>query len=204
MVLLVIVDVLKKEWGKLKDNYRKTKNKREKATRSGAGNKKALPTCNYFTELSFLYDSMSHRSVDSNIPSCIMSPCSNNTEDDNDNNSEISLSISSLGSPTNQSTTNGSTSILTNKQCVTNNDTPATSSKTKRRRCSNDESADLLLVKALDKHLNKENVEPPVENDDNRLFCLSLVPSLKMLSPRKNALARLKIQQLLFDIGFDE
>ena len=75
-MFFIVADVLKKEWGKLRENYRKTLTKREKATRSGAGNKKPLPTCNYFTELSFLSDSMSNRSCTSNIPQSLLSPLS--------------------------------------------------------------------------------------------------------------------------------
>ena len=37
-------------------------------------------------------------------------------------------------------------------------------------------------------------------NDSNHLFCLSLVDTMKSLSPRDNALARMKIQQVLFEI----
>lgn len=41
-------------------------------------------------------------------------------------------------------------------------------------------------------------------NDSDERFLLSCSPILKRLSNKKNALARLKIQQLLFDIEFDE
>lgn len=43
-----------------------------------------------------------------------------------------------------------------------------------------------------------------VQNDPDERFLLSCLPSLKRLSNKKNALARLKIQQLLYDIEFDE
>lgn len=42
------------------------------------------------------------------------------------------------------------------------------------------------------------------QNDPDERFLLSCAPILKRLSNKKNALARLKIQQLLFDIEFDE
>lgn len=40
-------------------------------------------------------------------------------------------------------------------------------------------------------------------NDPDERFLLSCLPILKRLSTRKNALARLKIQQLLYEIEFD-
>lgn len=42
------------------------------------------------------------------------------------------------------------------------------------------------------------------QSDPDERFLLSCAPILKRLSNKKNALARLKIQQLLFDIEFDE
>lgn len=198
-IFIYIADVLKKEWAKLKDNYRKTKSKREKMTRSGAGSKKPLPTCNYFAELSFLYDSVSNRSVESNIPSYVMSPHFQSMEDDKDNdNSNLSPSTSSLSSPINIATGSG-----ISKQYSINSSADTEDVQLKKRRRISNDSTDLLLVKTLDKHLNKDT-DPEIENDDNRLFCLSLVPTLKLLNPRKNALARIKIQQLLFDITYDE
>ena len=208
---------MKKEWSKLKDNYRKTKAKREKATRSGAGNNKPLPTCNYFAELSFLSGSVSNRSVDSNIPTSILtplsspqslvgnpltvstqSPVSTLAEDETDDISERN-SIS-LSSPVDRAFES-----CTSSQTIK---TPIPK-KTRKRHFVDNDNADILLVKALDKHLNQtESVNPPVkqkqeEVDDNRLFCLSLVETLKGLDPRKNVLARIKIQQVLFDVKFD-
>lgn len=41
-------------------------------------------------------------------------------------------------------------------------------------------------------------------NDPDERFLLSCLPILKRLTNKKNALARLRIQQLLFEIEFDE
>lgn len=43
-----------------------------------------------------------------------------------------------------------------------------------------------------------------MHNDPDERFLLSCLPILKRLPNKKNALARLKIQQLLFEIEFDE
>ena len=60
---------------------------------------------------------------------------------------------------------------------------------------------DLAIVETL-KSSKKEVSEEPKEKekDCNVLFCLSLVDTLKALSPRENSLAKLKIQQVLFEI----
>ena len=42
------------------------------------------------------------------------------------------------------------------------------------------------------------------EQDDSKLFCLSLISTLKRLSPRKRQLAKLRIQNVLFEIEFSE
>ena len=41
------------------------------------------------------------------------------------------------------------------------------------------------------------------EDDDNMLFCKSIAPTLRGLPPRKSKLAKLKIQELLFNIEFE-
>lgn len=40
--------------------------------------------------------------------------------------------------------------------------------------------------------------------DSDERFLLSLAPSLKRLNTKKNTMARIKIQQLLFELEFDE
>lgn len=47
-------------------------------------------------------------------------------------------------------------------------------------------------------------VQQPQELDSDDKFLLSLSPALKRLSAKKNFLARIKIQQLLYEIEFDE
>ena len=186
----ISADVLKKEWGKLRDNYRKTLSKREKATRSGAGNKKALPACNFFAELSFLRDSMVNRSSVSNIPETILTPM-------------VSPSASSTLAEDDIAEVERHTSSHTTTQPIHSGTIPAPP-KRKRRSNSNEEQADVLLAQALDRHLNAEEQQNPQEEDDDRLFCLSLVKTLKKLNERKNAQARIKIQTILYELQFDD
>lgn len=51
---------------------------------------------------------------------------------------------------------------------------------------------------------NSQPQQSSAQNDPDERFLLSCAPILKRLPNKKNALARLKIQQLLFDIEFDE
>ena len=44
--------------------------------------------------------------------------------------------------------------------------------------------------------------EPDYADDSHMLFCKSLVTSLKNLEPVKNRQARMKIQQVLFELEF--
>ena len=61
---------------------------------------------------------------------------------------------------------------------------------------------DLLLAEALSKSGgSKEKSEE--EDDSDWHFCKSLVSILKKLPPKKNRLARLEIQQVLFRYEFD-
>ena len=76
--LIVLVDYLKKEWEKLKDNYRKCIQRRDRMTKSGSGSTK-LPVCNFFKELSFLKDISSNRKGTSNVPNSTLNQT--NTED---------------------------------------------------------------------------------------------------------------------------
>lgn len=206
--LNVHIDVLKKEWAKLRDNFRKTLSKREKAMRSGAGNKKMLPTCNYFTELSFLRDSLSNRTCESNIPSTILNPLSSplgineKFDMENHNINDDLPGISPMTSPSNSSCSSSAGGTGYNQYAST----PSLNSR--KRKPPSDESADIMLIKAIDRHLNPPTIEPQVlqeknEDNDNRLFCLSLVETLKSMDAKKNAMARVKIQQALFEVKFE-
>ena len=193
---------MKKEWAKLRENFRKTLIKREKATRSGAGSKKPLPSCNYFVELSFLTDSMSNRPSTTNVPPRLPSPigspastiCGEDVADDIQQHIETNITPVS----TNITPVSKRSDVTTRSSDYSN--------PRKRRSVDADENANLLLVQTLDKHLNQpEQAQVQLqEEDDDRLFCLSLVKTLKGMAPKKNALSRIKVQQVLFDVQFQD
>lgn len=50
--------------------------------------------------------------------------------------------------------------------------------------------------------LKRKRIELHNGNDEDELFCLSLVANLKRLSPRRKAIAKMRFQQVLFDFEF--
>ena len=72
------------------------------------------------------------------------------------------------------------------------------SSKRKKRSDVNDPVEEFLLQELK----GKGNAEAAKDAED--LFCESIAPTLRRLSLQKRQLAKLKIQQLLFDIEFND
>ena len=65
-------------------------------------------------------------------------------------------------------------------------------------------AVDTLLVKTLKDMQGPQTPVGVLDEDEATLFCKSLVPVLRKLPARKNRLANLKINQLLFDIEFGD
>ena len=170
----ISADDIQKLWTNLWENFRKCIKKREQRTRSGAGSSK-LPTCNYFTELSFLTDTLKNKPTDSNLDRAIRFGKENTTP-----RSEESSDVD----------------FTPKRTMKRNRDVNRATNNTQQQQPS---MLDLAIVETL-KSSKKEVSEEPKEKDCNVLFCLSLVDTLKALSPRENSLAELKIQQVLFEI----
>lgn len=69
-----------------------------------------------------------------------------------------------------------------------------------------DENTETYTIEeATDTHVkfNRSSfVEQTLDSDEK--FLLSLAPNLRRLNTKKNTMARIKIQQLLFELEFDE
>ena len=50
--------------------------------------------------------------------------------------------------------------------------------------------------------LNKKS-KPETEKSDEEMFALNIVPALKRMTNQQRALAKLRIQQVLYEIEFD-
>ena len=169
-----LVDDIKKLWTKLRENYRKCLKKREQKTRSGAGTGR-LPSCNFFNELQFLADTLNNKPTDSNLNLAAVNYDKENT------------------TPDNLTTTDNNN--FTRKRTTKRHSDDRLTYQTQQQPQPN--MLDVAIVETL-RASKKE--EEPKEKDSNVLFCLSLVDTLKSLSPRNNAFAKLKIQQILFEI----
>ena len=83
--------------------------------------------------------------------------------------------------------------------------------KAKKRKQKNvDSLADEELATTLKKVnqttelLISKELHGESEDDADTLFCRSIIPTLRNLTPRNNKLAKIKIQQFLFELEFEE
>ena len=68
-------------------------------------------------------------------------------------------------------------------------------------------SVDKMLIKTLGAMEEKEKASDSAvdeQKDSDYLFCNSLVPILRGLTPKKNRYAKMKIQQLLYEVEYEE
>ena len=161
-------------------------------TRSGAGSSK-LATCRHFNLLSFLHSTVTSQGTGSNVD---IGLCEN--KNDVESSNEI----------------NEDSQITTNSRSIIDmsNATETCQAKNKSKRKSED-ATDVQLreslnnvndaVKAITQNQNFVN-ETNNDTDSDMLFCRSLVDSLRGLTPRKNKIARMKIQKVLFEVEFED
>ena len=175
--------VLTKEFDRLKDNYRRCIRKREKMTRSGCAGTK-LPTCEYFVELSFLRDIVTGRKTDSNIPT------------------EITTSTSSVSS------TPAPTPTVMDTNSVQSSSTSCDAKSIRNaRKCRSDQIDELLAISlSNDLKNNKKEVTKYTEpgQDEDVLFCSSLVKTFQKLKGKINKRAKMKVMQVLLEFEDDD
>ena len=187
--VLFLVEYLKTQWKYLKDNFKRCITNRNKLTRSGAAGGK-LPQCKYFEQMQFVLDKVSNKSSVSNIDMSV--------DDD-----ELPLSPSPETSSPKADT---AASINGKRECE-----EAVFVMPSAKRKNRDNLAmqvDSMLVKTLANLHAPHNLAPaktPSEEPDaDYLFCNSLTPVLQNLPSKKNRLAKIKIQQLLFGMEFED
>ena len=176
--IFILAATIKHEWSKLQENYRKCLKKRELKTRSGAGSSK-LPTCNFYNELHFLSDSLANKPSESNITSLDMSFDKNTCVEEESEIAETPEAFQSSASK-------------------------RTAKKKEEAQPSLLDAAILQTLNTVNQRNKDKDTKKDEEKDADTLFCLSLVNTLKSLSAKKNALAKLKIQEVLFTIQFDD
>ena len=66
-----------------------------------------------------------------------------------------------------------------------------------------DTTVNLKALNSYQQPLGAASSKRKRDNDDeDELFCLSLVPNLKRLTPRNKAIAKMRFQQALFELEF--
>ena len=76
---------------------------------------------------------------------------------------------------------------------------------TKRKfRAREREDISTVLDLQLINHLKKQGQDESTGRSENESFCKSLIPILDRLDNRKNQLVRIQIQQVLFNIEFEQ
>ena len=162
-------------------------------TRSGAP-ASTLSTCKYFHVMEFLHERSANKPTESNVD---LSVYCGNTQDGLSEETALLAAEPVLPSPIMSST-------VTN--CSSNSmlQTPLSQKSQKRKSPSTKECPEdsrfLAQLKSLDDRvLNSFEKNEVCEMTS---FCNSLIPRMKGLPPRKRSLARLKIEQILFEIEY--
>ena len=173
-ISFVLADVLKKQLKNLKDTLKKCLDKRNELTKSGAAASK-LPKCKFFEQMAFLHEKTGNQPTQSNVNYNLESP-----------------EISNLGSPPSISSFRYETKSVKE---------PCTTPARKKSKIDTPE-ADLRKSLIETDLMIKKSMEQA--EDEDSLYCRSLIPILKELPTKKKRLAKIKISQLLFDLQYDE
>ena len=170
--------------------------KREEITKSGSAGK-PLPSCKYFSQLQFVYDKLPKKETHSNIV------ITSQTLDRDSPSASSSSSSTFSECPSNSVHT---ATENTNVSVAAKNNVKAKKRKQKDVDSLADEEVATTLKKVnqttellISKELRGES-----EDDADTLFCRSIIPTLRNLTPRNNKLAKIKIQQFLFELEFEK
>ena len=155
---------------------KKCLDKRNRMTRSGAAAVN-LPKCQYFDQMAFLHEKSVNKVTETNLSQ----PSTFSAEVLTDGNqcSPLSSSCSSNGS---------------------NFDTSKKSTKNKKRRTDSMQPDALAQsLQDCDEMIKRSLTD---ENDEDYLFCRSLVPMLKEFPQREKRRAKIKIMQLIYELQY--
>lgn len=186
------VEFLKAQWKNLRDSLKRCLVRRAELTRSGAA-AHTLPKCKYFSQLQFVQDKVMNKETSSNVSMPPPSPITS------DGMMSPSSSLSENHEEENLDSTSSSIEPIPKK--------PRQSQSNKRPRVQAATEMDVQFLKTLE-DINSTTraalLPNDAEDDEDMLFAKSIVPTLRKLAARKNKIAKLKIQTLLFELEFDE
>lgn len=169
------METIKQVWKNLKDGWSRCQAKLNKlALKSGSKATGKRPTCKFYDQLVFLGDS--YNSIDNNQSS----------------SSQLTSAPTSSSSDLNQTTPKLPYRESFKRQKHNN-------------KCDSVERELLRSIKDVNAQINQQQHQPEQTDEGaNMHFCKSLAPLLDNLSPEKNILARIKLQQVLYDIQFNK
>ena len=181
--------------------------------KSGSGYSKP-PTCRFYNQLQFLNDSVSNRSTHSNIQLIRCDspdkPPMEITVPDTPTTIETTVPKSAVLNLTQASGQSQASDQYSNKQQVTRNLKPEFPQATvvpKRKKKLELDPVEQFLIKSIDKKDQENKLSSSKSEDEDEQFCCTIAHTLRRLrqnSLRKNQLAKIKMQQLLFDLEFSD
>jgi hypothetical protein len=198
------VEQVKLKWKNLSDGFKKCLDRKRDLEKSGSGYSKQ-PTCRFYNQLLFLRDSISNRTTQSNVQVRSISPAT------------PSPSEKALPEPSTHVESNpGNKAQQNQQQAVPPTAQPPAKQKLqfpqanvipKKKKKVVLDPVEEYLIKSIEKNEEENKLVPAKKEDADEQFCKSITHTLRRLgeqSVKKNQLAKIKIQQLLFDIEFDD
>ena len=175
---LFSVVFLQKQLKNLRDMLKKCLDKRNRLSRSGAAVRE-LPKCQYFEQMAFLCETSANKATESNLPS----------------------TIDPLGSPFSEDSVITPPSPGSIGEVVT--ETPSRLPPQPNRKRKRDSQASVLTQSLAEcDAMLKKSMED--DNDEDALYCRSLIPIMRELPKKQKRLAKIKISQLLYDIQYGD
>ena len=168
---------LQKQLKNLRDMLKKCLDKKNRLSRSGAPARE-LPKCQLFDQMAFLCEMSANKPSESNLP----------------------LMIDPLGSPFSEDSVITPPSPSSIGEVIT--ETRIRPSQPSRKRKKESQASALTQsIEECDVML-KKTIEG--ENNEDSLYCRSLIPIMRELPKKKKRLAKIKISQLLYDMQYGD
>lgn len=147
-----------------------------------------MPTCEYFAELAFLHDVVTGRKTETNVPI------------------EIAESHDLLATDEDKSSTSLSSTMEDNSPSKPEISDSKALQKARKRQ--SEQIDDLLALSLANDITNAKNCDSKNKatnsEDQDVLFCSSLVTTFKNLTGKRNKLAKIKVLQLLAEYEEDD
>ena len=189
------VEFIKAKWKNLCDSYKKCLDRERELSKSGSSSFKP-PRCRYYKHLEFLRDVVTNRQTISNVSLPPLSPSPTD--------------LVRKPSPAPSFTSNSSYEAddflpvepnfeIISKRVNTGSQGKASSAK-RSKRAPNVDPVESFLIE----NIKKNATSARHDDDPDDLFCRSLVATLKRLPQKKNQMAKLQIQQLLYDMEYKD